>query len=103
MKILSITIGLLLITTLAFAEPVYTEGVSYQVEVLEDGQIQVRQATRVYKDGKEISKRYHRHVLAPEDSLVNEVEKVKNIAEVAWTEDVITKFKEKKAKRELIQ
>jgi len=95
MKILSITIGLLLIATMAFAEPVYTEGISYQVEVLEDGQIQVRQATRIYKDGKEISKSYHRHVLAPEADLTNEVKKVKDIAEVVWTEAVISDYEAK--------
>jgi len=99
MKILSITIGLLLIATMAFANPVYTEGISYQVEVLEDGQIQVREATRVYKDGKEISKTYHRHVLAPEADLTNEVKKVKDIAEVVWNEEVIAEYKAKKDKK----
>lgn len=99
-KILSITIGLLLIATLAFAEPVYTEGVSYKVEVLENGQIQVREATRVYKDGVEIGKTYHRHVLAPEADLTNEVQKVKDIANVVWTPEVITAYKAKKAERE---
>ena len=95
MKILSITIGLLLIATMAFAEPVYTEGISYQVEVLEDGQLQVRKATRVYKDGVEIGKTYHRHVLTPEADLTNEVKKVKDIAEVVWTEAVISDYEAK--------
>ena len=99
MKILSITIGLLLIATMAFAEPVYTEGISYQVEVLEDGQLQVRKATRVYKDGVEIGKTYHRHVLAPEADLTNEVKKVKDIAEVVWNEEVIKEYKAKKDKK----
>ena len=102
MKILSITIGLLLIATMAFASPVYTEGISYQVEVLEDGQIQVRKATRVYKDGVEIGKTYHRHVLAPDTTEANlnkEVKKVKDIAEVVWTENIVTKYKAKKDKK----
>ena len=99
MKILSLTIGLLLIATMAVAEPVYTEGVSYQVEVTETGFIQVRRATRVYKDGVEISKSYHRHVLAPEADLTNEVKKVKDIAEVVWTENIVTKYKAKKDKK----
>ena len=99
MKILSLTIGLLLIATMAVAEPVYTEGVSYQVEVTETGFIQVRRATRVYKDGVEISKSYHRHVLAPEADLTNEVKKVKDIADVVWTEDTIKEYKAKKDKK----
>jgi len=99
MKILSLTIGLLLIATMAVAEPVYTEGVSYQVEVTETGFIQVRRATRVYKDGVEISKSYHRHVLAPEADLTNEVKKVKDIAEVVWTEAVVEEYLRKRLER----
>ena len=102
-KVVIVLIGLFLITSFAYASPVYTEGISYQVEVLEDGQIQVRKATRVYKDGVEIGKTYHRHVLTPEADLTNEVKKVKDIAGVVWNEDVVKKFKEKKAERELIQ
>lgn len=91
-KILSLTIGLLLIATMAFAEPVYTEGITYQVEVLEDGQIQVRKATRIYKDGVEIAKTYHRHVLAPGTDTKDEVKKVKDISAAAWTQDVIDAY-----------
>ena len=80
-------------------EPVYTEGVLYQVEVLEDGYIQVRKATRIYKDGIEISKSYHRHVLAPGDDLTNECDKVKAIANPnVWTPEVIKNYKDKMEK-----
>jgi len=98
--VITLIIGLLFFTTLAFAEPVYTEKESYQVEVLEDGQIQVRKATRVFKDGVEISKTYHRHVLAPEADLSKEVEKVKDIAKVVWTDEVIKEYKENKKSNE---
>ena len=98
-KILSLTIGLLLIATMAFAEPVYTEGVSYQVEVTEDGHVQVRRATRIYKDGVEIGKTYHRHVLAPGTDTKDEVKKVKDIANVAWTPEVIVAYEAKKGER----
>ena len=98
-KVVIVLIGIILMASFAYASPVYTEGISYQVEVLEDGQIQVRKATRVYKDGVEISKSYHRHVLAPEADLTNEVKKVKDIAEVVWTENIVTKYKAKKDKK----
>jgi len=98
MKILSITIGLLLMASFAFAQPIYTEKESYQVEVLEDGQIQVRKATRVFKDGIEISKTYHRHVLDVEADLTNEVKRVKDIAGVVWTDKVKKDRKEAKEK-----
>ena len=97
-----VILGLVLsmfILPLAFTAPVYTEGVSYQVEVLEDGMIQVRKAVRVYKDGVEIGKTYHRHILEPEADLTNEVDTVKDIANAAWTPTVVTKYKAKKAAR----
>jgi len=55
-----------------------------KIEVLEDGQIQIRQATKVFKDGIEIAKTYHRWVLSPGDSLEGQDEKVQRIAKAAW-------------------
>lgn len=100
-RVATLVIGLFLLTSLAFAQPIYTEGVSYQVEVLEDGHIQVRKATRVYKDGVEIAKTYHRHVLVPGDDTTKETKRVKDIANVVWTVEVVTKYKAERAKRAL--
>lgn len=36
-----------------------------KIEILEDGQIQVREAKVIMEDGKEISRAYHRGVLDP--------------------------------------
>ena len=102
---------MLLMSTVAFAEPVvvedvqpvYTEGESYQIEVLADGQMQVRKATRVYRDGVEISKTYHRHVLSPGADVTEEVERVQDISEAVWTEDTIKKYKDKQKKNEPIE
>ena len=110
---------MLLMSTVAFAEPVvvedvqpvYTEGESYQIEVLADGQMQVRKATRVYRDdtddgidnGVEISKTYHRHVLSPGADVTEEVERVKDISKAVWTEDTIKKYKDKQKKNEPIE
>jgi len=99
-KILLTFLAVFLLSSMAFAQtPVYTEKESYRVEVLEDGQIQVRKTTKAYKDGVEISKSFHRHVLAPEDNIDNEVDKVKAIANAVWTEEVITKFIAEKEKQ----
>jgi len=51
-----------------------------KIEVLEDGQIQVRQATKIMEDGKEIGKTYHRWVLAPDMDVTNQDDRVKAIA-----------------------
>jgi predicted component of type VI protein secretion system len=64
-----------------------------KIEVLEAGQIQVRRADKVFRDGKEISVNYHRHVLAPGDDLTNQDAKVKLHAELAWTPEIIAAHK----------
>uniref|UniRef100_A0A6M3K2E2 Uncharacterized protein n=1 Tax=viral metagenome TaxID=1070528 RepID=A0A6M3K2E2_9ZZZZ len=64
-----------------------------QIEVTEFGHVQVRQATKVFEDGKELSKSYHRHVLSPGDSLEGQDEKVQRIAKAAWTPEVVTAYK----------
>ena len=93
----------LLITLPVFAQPIYTEKETYQVEVLEDGQLQVRKATRIYKDGVEISKTYHRHVVTPdvsEEILDKQPARVKTIANAVWTEKVKNDYEAEKVKRE---
>jgi len=64
-----------------------------QIGVLEHGHIQVRQATKVLEDGKELGKNYHRHVLSPGDDLTNEDPKVAAIARAVWTKDAIANYK----------
>ena len=63
------------------------------IEVLPDGQIQVRKANRVFRDGEEISKSYHRHVVAPGDDLSLEDPRVAEIGAVVHTAEVIEAFK----------
>lgn len=66
-----------------------------QIEVLESGHIQVRQATKIMEDGKKISKTYHRHVLSPGDSLEGQDAKVVAIAQAVWTPEVVKAYKDK--------
>ena len=64
-----------------------------QIEVTEFGHVQIRQATKIMEDGKEIGKTYHRHVLSPGDSLEGQDEKVQRIAKAAWTPEVVAAYK----------
>ena len=62
------------------------------IDVLPDGQIQVRKANRVFRDGVEISKSYHRHVVSPGDDLSKEDSRVADIGAVVHTAEVIAAF-----------
>ena len=63
-----------------------------KVELVESNHIQVRTANIIEKDGTEIARTFHRHVLAPGDSIVNEDPKVQAIANAVWTEEVIAAY-----------
>jgi hypothetical protein len=62
------------------------------VELIQTNHIQVRTANIIEKDGTEIARTFHRHVLAPGDSIVNEDPKVQAIANAVWTEEVIAAY-----------
>lgn len=64
------------------------------IQVLMDGQIQVRQSNRVFRDGIQISTTYHRYVLDPgtttiDDPLIQLDPRLINIIIVLWTKDVV--------------
>jgi urease accessory protein UreE len=63
-----------------------------QIEVTRNGSVNVRRADLILKDGVEIGKTYHRHVLAPGDDLANEDAKVVAIAQAAWTPEVLAAY-----------
>ena len=63
-----------------------------QIEVTENNSIQVRTATIIKKDGTEIAKTYHRHVVSPGDNVTNEDPRVQAIANAIWTEEVIAAY-----------
>ncbi|SUZ93803.1 uncharacterized protein METZ01_LOCUS46657 [marine metagenome] len=71
------------------------------IEVLPMGQIQVRTDTVIKEDGKEISRRYHRHVVEPNHNTAKEDQRVKEVAEAvhtkkvkdAWAEHTANAFK----------
>jgi hypothetical protein len=63
------------------------------IDVLPDGQIQVRTANRVFRDGVEISRAYNRHVVAPGDNLSKEDSRVAAIGVVVHTDEVIVAYR----------
>lgn len=62
------------------------------IEVLENNVFQVRTANIIEKDGTEIARTFHRHILAPGDSVSNEDPKVQAIANAVWTAEVIAAY-----------
>lgn len=79
------------------------ETVVDKIEVLEMGQVQVRTATKIMEDGKELNRSFHRHSLNPsvknvdtwEDTdISSEDAKVQAICNATWTEQVKTAYQE---------
>ena len=71
-----------------------------KIEVLENGTLQVRTATRVLEDGEVLSSSFHRHVLAPGTDTANEDAKVVAIATATWTPEVVTAYNDMIAAQE---
>ena len=68
------------------------------ITVLADGQLEVRKDTVIERDGVEISRTYHRHVVEPGDDLDAEDPRVKDVATgTIHTAKVISDFTAKKA------
>ena len=63
-----------------------------KIEVIENGSVQVRTATVIKRDDVEINRSFHRHVLAPGDSLDGQDARVSAIATATWTDEVVTAY-----------
>ena len=63
-----------------------------KIEVLEDGCVQVRTATRVLEDGVVLSSSFHRHVCSPDCDTTGEDPKVIAICAAVHTPEVIASF-----------
>jgi|TARA_R100001244_G_scaffold2854_1_gene4197 hypothetical protein len=71
------------------------------ITVLADGQLEVRKDTVIERDGVEISRTYHRHVVEPGADLDAEDPRVKAVATgTIHTAKVIEDFTAKKAEME---
>ena len=66
--------------------------VTGQIEVGENGSIGLRTDTVVTDDGTEISRNFHRKVLAPGDDVSGEDAKVQAVAGAVWTDEVVAAY-----------
>tara|TARA_Y100001937_G_scaffold64356_1_gene88048 strand:- start:355 stop:603 length:249 start_codon:yes stop_codon:yes gene_type:complete len=65
------------------------EPIQDKIEVVGDFKhIQVRTATVIKEDGKEISRSYHRHVVAPDSDSSKESDKVKEMVKLFHTDEI---------------
>jgi hypothetical protein len=62
------------------------------VETLENGVVQVRTKTAILEDGKEISSKFHRHVIVPGQNYKQEDPRVQAICEAVHTPKVIAAY-----------
>jgi cell division FtsZ-interacting protein ZapD len=63
-----------------------------KIEVIENGTVQVREATRILKDGEQIAQTYHRWSFVPGSDVSSMPANVQAIANVAWTPEVIAAY-----------
>lgn len=63
-----------------------------KIEVVENGTLQVREATRILKDGEQIAQTYHRWSFAPGSDVSSMPANVQAIAQVTWTPEVISAY-----------
>jgi hypothetical protein len=56
--------------------------------------IQVREASVIKEDGKELTRSFHRYVLHPDSDISGETDEVKAICNAVWTDDVKTAWTE---------
>jgi urease accessory protein UreE len=65
-----------------------------KIEVVGDvhPMVQVRRADVIEKDGVEIARSFHRHVLAPGDDISHEDPKVQAVCAAVWTDDVVAAY-----------
>jgi hypothetical protein len=72
-----------------------------KIEVLENGTVQVREVTRIMKDGAEIAHTYHRWAFAPGSDVSEMPSNVQAICAAAWTDEVIEAYEAQQAANQL--
>ena len=63
-----------------------------KIEIIQNGTVQVREATLILRDGEEIAKTYRRWSFAPASDVSEMPANVAAICTVAWTEEVIAAY-----------
>jgi hypothetical protein len=59
-----------------------------QIEIVQQWNIQVRQVTIIERDGEFVSRTFHRWVLTPDMDISGQEQKVQDICNAAWTDEV---------------
>ena len=63
-----------------------------RIEVVENGTVQVRQATIISENGNQISRTFHRWCIVPSQDYSDQDVKVQEICKVAHTPEVIAAY-----------
>jgi hypothetical protein len=63
------------------------------IEVVENGCVQVRTITRIMEDGKQLTGKFHRHVVVPGADYSQEDAKVQAICAATHTPEVIAAYR----------
>jgi hypothetical protein len=59
-----------------------------KIEIANQWNIQVRQATVIERDGDFVSKTFHRWLLTPDMDISSQEQKVQDICNATWTDEV---------------
>ena len=70
-----------------------------RIEVVNQWNIQVRRNTTIERDGQFVSNTFHRWVLTPDMDISGQEQKVKDIANAAWTPEVRQAYETFKAEQ----
>ena len=70
-----------------------------RVEVVNSWIIQVRRCTTIERDGEFVARTFHRWVLTPDMDISDQEQKVKDIANAAWTPEVRQAYETFKAEQ----
>jgi len=76
-----------------------TENINIDKIEIIDWRIQVRQNTTIERDGEFVSNSFHRWVLTPDSDISDQEQKVKDIANAAWTPEVRQAYEAFKAEQ----
>ena len=63
--------------------------------------VQVRTDTVVIEDGEELSRKFHRHTLAPDAVITDEHSEVQAVCNAIWTDEVKANYETFKANQEI--
>jgi hypothetical protein len=70
-----------------------------QIEIVQQWNIQVRQATVITKNGEQVARSFNRWVLTPDMDISGQEQKVKDICNAAWTDEVKAAYETFKAEQ----